>query len=139
MHFHHAVSTPDVEITPPSDPLFAGSIAPLTLTCSISINPATDTDVVITDIDVTWLRGSTRLSDSDARVTISSVTGSRPSFTSILTLDPLSTADNTTFSCRARARPPPNVPSFVVASEMGEGMMPIVVYREYYNYAYQIV
>ena len=120
------VSTPDVVITVPSDPLFAGRIAPLTLTCTISINSATDTDVAISDADITWLRGSTRLSNSDARVIISVVSGSRP-FTSTLTLDPPSTTDNTTFTCRARVRPPPNVPSFVVASEMGEGIMPVVV------------
>ena len=84
-------------------------------------------------MDITWLRGSTRLTNNDARVTTSSVTGSRPSFSTSLTLDPLSTADNTTFTCRARARPPPNVPSFVIASEMGEGIMPIVVNREWDN------
>jgi hypothetical protein len=120
-----------VIITVPPGPFYAGRIAPLSLTCTISINSATDTDVAISDMDITWLRGSTRLSSGDGRVTISSVAGSRPSFTSTLTLDHLSTADNsTTFICRARARPPPNVPSFVIASEMGEGIMPIVVNRE---------
>jgi hypothetical protein len=81
-------------------------------------------------MDVTWLRGSTRLSNDDARVTISRVFGSMPSFISTLTLDPLSTADNTTFTCRARARPLPNVATFIIASEIGEGVMPVVVNRE---------
>ena len=128
--FSHAVSTPDVVISVPPGPLFAGRIAPLTLTCAISINSATDTDIAISDMDITWLRGSTRLSNDDARITIFSVTGFRPSFTSTLTLDPLSIADNTTFTCQARARPPIDVPSFITASEMGEGVMPVVVIRE---------
>ena len=120
-------------ITIPSDPLFAGSTAPLILFCNISINAATDTDVAITDSDITWLRGSTHLSNSDARVTISAVSGSRPSFTSTLTLDPLSTADNTTFTCQARARPPAGVPSFITSSEMGEGSTSVIVNRECHN------
>ena len=120
-------------ISVPPGPLLAGRIAPLTLTCTISINSATDTDIAISDMDITWLRGSTRLTNNDARVTTSSVTGSRPSFSTSLTLDPLSTADNTTFTYRARARPPPNVPSFVIASETGEGIMPIIVNREWDN------
>ena len=127
------VSTPDAVITVPSGSLFAGSIDPLTLTCTISINPATDTDVAITDTDVTWLRGSTRLSNSDARINISAVSGSRPSFTSTLTLDPLSTADNTIFTCQARARPPAGVPSFITISEMGEGTASVIVSCECCN------
>ena len=130
MYFSHAVSTPDVVVTVPPGPLFAGRIAPLTLTCTIFINSAIDTDIAISHMDITWLRGSMSLSNYDARVTISSVTGFRPSFTSTLTLDPLSTADNTTFTCRARARPPTGVSTLVTASEMGEGIMPIVVNRE---------
>ena len=124
------VSTPEVVVTVPPGPLFAGSIAPLTLICNISINSATDTDVAITDMDITWLRGSARLSNSDARVIISAVSGSRPSFTSNLTIYPLSTADNTTFTCQARARPPANQRSFITASEMGEGTTSVVVNRE---------
>jgi hypothetical protein len=130
IYFSLAVSTPDVVITVPPGPLFAGRTAPLTLTCNISINSATDTDIAISDTDITWLRGSTHLSNDDARVTISRVTGFGRSFTSTLTLDPLSAADNTTFTCQARARPPPNVASFVIASDIGEDMQPLVVNRE---------
>ena len=114
-------------ITVPPGPLFAGRIDPLTLTCTISINPATDTDMSITDMDATWLRGSARLSSSDIRVTISSVSGSRPSFTSTLTLDPLSTADSTTFTCQARARPLAGVEGSITISEMGEGTAAVIV------------
>ena len=117
-------------ITVPPGTLFAGSIAPLTLTCSISINPATDTVVAITDTDVTWLRGSTPLSEGDARVTISSVSGSSPSFTSTLILNPLSTVDNTTFTCQARARRPVNQQGFISDSEVGVDTDSVIVTRE---------
>ena len=126
--FLFLVSTPDVDITIPPGPLFAGSTTPLTLICTISINPATDTDISVTaDMDVTWLRGSTELFDGDDRVTISAVHGSQPSFTSALTLDPLSTFDNTNFTCRARARPPANQLNFVTASDVGDGTVSVIV------------
>ena len=124
------VSTPDVVITVPPGPLFAGSIDPLTLTCTISINNATDTDVMIMDMEVTWMRGTMTLSDSDARVTVSSVSGSRPSVTSTLTLDPLSTVDNTTFTCQVRARRPINQLGFISDSELGDSTDTVVVTRE---------
>ena len=128
--FPHAVSTPDVAITVPPGPLFAGRIAPLILTCTISINNATDTEVSISDTDVTWLRESTPLSNSDSRVTISSVTGSRPSFTSTLMLSPLSTVDNTTFTCRATARRPLDQQGFISDSEVGVTTDSVIVTRE---------
>ena len=124
------VSTPDVSVTVPPGPLFAGSVTPLVLTCTISINPATDTAVTIVDTDVTWMRGNMPLSNSDARVTISAVSGSRPSFTSTLTLHPLSTVDNTTFTCIASARPPANQPGFITSSETGKLTTSVIVNRE---------
>ena len=130
MWFHHSVSTPDVFVTLPPGPLFAGSTTPVTLTCTISINPATDTDVDIINSDVTWLRGTTHLSNSDARVTISAVSGSKPQLTSTLTLNPLSTADNSTFTCQARARPSTNNQSFITISEIGDGTVLVTVNRK---------
>ena len=129
----HVVSTPDVLVRAPLGPLFAGRIAPLTLTCYIYISNATDTDVVIMDTDIMWFRGnpltSDPLSNSDARVTISSVSRSEPFYISNLTLDPLSTEDNNTFTCRARARPP-NVLGFITASDVVEDLEPVVISRE---------
>ena len=114
----------------PRGPLFAGRIAPLTLTCNIYITNATDMNVVVMDTDVMWFRGnpdtSDPLSNSDTRVAISSVSGSRPLFISVLTLDPLSTEDNTTFTCRARANRPVGQPGFVTDSEIGEGVTSII-------------
>ena len=127
------VSTPDVFVDVPRGPLFAGRIAPLTLTCNIYIINATDTDVVIMDTDVMWFRRkpltNDLLSNSDARVTLSSVSRSGPFYISNLTLHPLSTEDNNTFTCRVRARPV-SVLGFITASEMDEKSFPVVVYRE---------
>ena len=63
--YYSPVSTPDVFIDVPRRPLFAGRIAPLTLTCYIYITNATDTDVVVMDNyrDVWWFRGNPLISD----------------------------------------------------------------------------
>ena len=117
-----------MEITVPFGPLFAGGTTPITLTCTISISYATDSDILITDMDVTWLNGTTALSLSDdTRVTVSPISGSNSFFMTTLTLDPLTTFDNTTFTCQARARSPANQRSFIIASEMGDGTVSIVV------------
>ena len=79
-------------------------------------------------MDITWLNGSAPLSNSDdVRVTISPLSGSRQPFTSSFTLSPLSTFDNTSFTCRARVRPPANVETLVTASEQGVGTVSIHV------------
>ena len=126
------VLTPNVSVSVPPGPLFAGSTAPLTLTCSISLNPATDTSVSVTTMDITWLNGTTPLSNSDDRVVISSLSGSQPSFTSTLTLSPLSTFDNTNFTCRARARPLPQQ-NFITASEEGARTVSVTVNCEQFS------
>ena len=131
------VSTPVVEVTVPPGPLFAGSVIPLTLTCTISISFATYNDVLVTNTDVTWLNGTTTLSNNgtSSRVTLSSVSGSTEIhmtlFTTTLTLDPLTTFDNTTFSCQARARPRARARPFASQlpriSEVGDGKVSIFV------------
>ena len=125
------VSTPDVDVTIPDGPLYAGRTAPLTLICTISFNSATDTAISVTDMDITWLNGSTPLSNSTNRVTISpTLSGLQQPFTRNLTLSPLSTFDSTSFSCRARARPPANVQTLVTASEQGDGTISLTIERK---------
>ena len=85
-------------IPAPSGTLYAGTRSPLTLNCSIAIDPAVDEPVTVT---ATWLREGVELSNSDSRLNISSTSITEPPFTSTLTLNPLSTVDNATFSCRA--------------------------------------
>ena len=124
------VSTPDVDITIPDGPLYAGRTAPLTLICTISFNSATDTTISVTDMDITWLNGSIPLSNSTNRVIISPLSGSQQPFINILTLSPLSSFDSNGFTCRARARPPANLQTLVTASEQGEGTISLTVERK---------
>jgi hypothetical protein len=121
--FFFTVSTPDVTITVPPGPLYTGALS-LTITCTISLNPATDRDVRLENMDITWLRGDAILLTT-GRDTISALEGSRPTFISHLTLTPLSTED-TTFTCRAVARPPLR-PGFIIMSEIGQQTVNISV------------
>ena len=120
------VSTPDINITVPSRPLYAGALS-LTLTCTIYLNVATDSDIRLADTDVMWLRGDDPL-QAGSRDTISALEGSRPTFTSQLILTPLSTED-TTFTCRAVARPPLG-PGFITMSGIGQQTVNVPVESE---------
>ena len=111
------VTTPTVVIPAPSGTLYAGTTSPLTLNCSIITDPAVDEGV---DITVTWQRGGTELPGTENRITISPPSGSQPLFTSSLTLDPLSSVDNATFSCGAVASLTSGS-SLVDDSDMGVG------------------
>ena len=123
---HHTVSTPDVDITVPPGPLFAGHIAPLTLICNISINPATDILITAATVDVSWFDSLGTLSNDSSRVTISPISGSGLSYTTTLTIFPLHTADST-FICRARVSPPLRQQSFVTRSNEGRSTIEIAV------------
>ena len=127
---YNIVSAPFISITVPRGLLYAGTAAPTSLTCTISLDPAVDDPVSIDQITVQWMRGMTELSNTTSRVTISTLSGSLPTFTSVLALEPLSTED-TSFTCLARAQPS-GQNLFVSASDQGEGMTIIPVLREYY-------
>ena len=113
------VSTPDVDITVPPGPLYAGQTTPVVLTCSISLNPATDTGVSLSNSDVMWLNGTTPLSNGDPRVTIS-IDSSQLPYSTTLSLFPISTFDMTNFTCSARVRPLATERGFIDPSEKGE-------------------
>ena len=123
-----SVSTPDITVTVPAGPLFAGQEDPVVLTCSISLNPATDTGVAVSNSDISWLNGTDTLSSDDPRVTIDN---SQLPFTSTLSLRPLSTFDTTNFTCSARVRPRAGERGFVNASQIGEGSTSIPVSSEF--------
>jgi hypothetical protein len=120
------VSTPDVVITVPPGPVFAGRIAPLTLTCTISINSATDILITAATVDVSWFDSVGPLSNGSSRVTISPLSGLGLSYTSALTISDLGSSDSM-FICRARARPQPRLQSFVTFSEEGEDRIDITI------------
>ena len=86
---------PDVTIFIPPGNLYVG--APLTLTCDIDFDSSIASDVNVT---VTWLRETSLLLNATDYIFIASSL-SESQFTSNLTLDPLSTADATNFTCRA--------------------------------------
>ena len=95
----HIVSTPDVVITVPPGPLFAG-VSYLTLTCTISINSATDISLMPNSINVIWLTKEAVVLDNQE---IAPSQSSHQAFISYLTLPPLSTFDNNSnYTCRAR-------------------------------------
>ena len=125
-----SVSTPDITITVPDGPLYAGQEAAVVLTCSISLNPATDTGVAVSNSDISWMNGTTLLSSDDPRVTIS-LDNSQLPFTSTLSLLPLSTFDMTNFICRASVRPLAGERGFITTSENGEGSTSITVNSEF--------
>jgi hypothetical protein len=85
-----------VVITAPPGPLFAG-VSQLTLTCTISINPATDVSLRPDNINVIWLKED-RVLNSDG----AALQSSNQMFISYLTLPSLSTFDNNSnYTCRA--------------------------------------
>lgn len=123
----HAVSTPDVSIAVPPGFFYIG-VTNLTLTCIVSFNPATDSDVRLEDMDITWLRGDTELSNNGTQTTIMTVGGSQQPFTNNLNLSPLSLTD-TVFTCRARARPPVGT-SVITESKVGQYITTITIQCE---------
>ena len=87
----------------------------LTLTCTIELNAAVDTGV---DVTVVWTGppGDTMLSP-DGRITVSEVTGSRPTYQSTVDITSLQMSDSGTYTCTATASP--DGISFVTASQAG--------------------
>ena len=87
----------------------------LTLTCTIELDEAVDTGV---DVTVVWTGppGDTMLSP-DGRITVSEVTGSRPTYQSIVDITSLQMSDSGNYTCNATASPD-GIP-FVTASQAG--------------------
>ena len=75
----------------------------LTLTCTIELNEAVDTGV---DVTVVWTGppGTTELS-TGGRITVSDVTGSRPTYQSTVNITSLEISDTSFYTCNATASP----------------------------------
>ena len=84
-----------------------------TLTCTIELNEAVDTGV---DVTVVWTGppGDTVLS-TGGRITVSDVTGSRPTYQSRVDITSLEISDSGAYTCNATASP--DGTTFVTASE----------------------
>ena len=118
------VSTPEIRITIPLGPLYAGTSS-FTLICTTFLNSAIDSRVSLEDMKIMWFSADTELSNSDAQVTVAPITGSQPMFNSNLTLSPLSIVD-TRFTCRANVMSPSGV-NLITGSEIGEQTVTISV------------
>ena len=116
------VLTPSINIILPPGPLYAGAVT--RISCTISLDPAIDSPA---SVFVQWMSGSTEteLSNATSRVTISTLSGSQPTFTSVLTLEPLTAAD-TSFTCLARAQPS-GESLFIFVSDRGEESVTVPV------------
>ena len=86
-------------ITVPPGPLFAG-VSHLTLTCTISINSATDISLMPESINVTWFKGAIALNLDSQEIAKSQ--SSHQTFISYLALPSLSSLDNNSnYTCWA--------------------------------------
>lgn len=92
-YLSYTVPSPSVVVSVPSGTKYAGTF--LTMTCTITVDDGVTTDV---EVDVTWTPASGQLS-------VQPTTGSKPVFSSIATVSPLSIND-TEFTCSAVVRPP---------------------------------
>ena len=114
------VPTPSVSMSIPSGPLYEGTLQ--TLTCTVTLPEAVDTDVTDVTVGVVWRFSDTSVAPS-ARVQISPVSSTRSPFTSTLTLSPLSMSDAGQFSCEATAD---SVSQFITASSVGQSQNRII-------------
>ena len=98
----------------------------LTLTCTIELDEAVDTEV---DVTVEWTgpNGVTELSTS-GRITVSDVTGSRPTYQSTVDILSLEMSDSGAYTCNATASP--NGTPFVTASEATSNTTDVTVGKD---------
>ena len=111
----HTVPQPTVSITPNhTGVLYAGT--PLTLTCSIELNPAVDTTVIVTKM---WRGPGSQVVSNSSRVTVSNLV-ERSAFLYETTIEfvPLSTSNGGDYECEAIAFPGSGL-EFVVNSTTG--------------------
>ena len=122
--FFYAVPTPSVYISNVPGPLYAGARTPLRLTCNASIDPSLASHV---NMSITWLNGTTVLSNSTSRVSISPLLSDSPSlFTSTITIYPVSIRDSANFTCRAGIVPTGGL-SLTTASDVQEETFSVIV------------
>ena len=109
------VPQPTVNVTPNrTGDLYAGT--PLTLTCSIQLNPAVDTGVVVTRM---WRGPGSLVVSNTSRVTVSNLlNGSTFLYEMTIEFIPLSTTDSGNYDCEATVTPDPQS-QFISVSTAG--------------------
>ena len=124
--FLYTVPQPTVSITPNhSGVLYAGT--PLTLTCSIQLNPAVDTTVMVTRM---WRGPGSQVVSNSSRVTVSNVVERGVLlYETTIEFDLLSTTDSGNYECEATVTPDPQS-QFVIMSTAGSDTHTIIVQSE---------
>ena len=122
----YTVPQPTVNITPNrTGVLYAGT--PLTLTCSIQLNPAVDTTVMVTR---TWSGPGSQAVSISSRVTVSNlVKRSENLYETTIEFGPLTTTDTGDYECEATVAPDPQS-QFVIMSTAGSDMHSVTVQGE---------
>ena len=125
--FSYTVPKPTVSITPNhTGVLYAGT--PLTLTCSIQLNPAVNTTVMVTRV---WSGPGSQGVSNSSRVTVSNLL-KRSTVLYEITIEfiPLSTSDGGNYKCEATVTPDPQS-QFVTMSTTGSDTHAVTVHGEY--------
>ena len=122
--FFFTVPQPTVNVTSNrTGVLYAGT--PLTLTCSIQLNPAVDTTVMVTR---TWSGPGSQVISNSSHVTVSDILKkSAFIYTTTIEFDPLSATDSGDYECEATVTPDPQS-QFVITSTMGSGTLTVIVH-----------
>ena len=124
----YTVPQPTVNITPNrTGVLYAGT--PLTLTCSIQLNPAVNTTVMVNRM---WSGPDSQLVSNSSSMTVSSLV-QRSAFLHETTIQfvPLSTSDGGNYKCEATVIPDPQS-QFVNMSTTGSGTHSVTVHGEHF-------
>ena len=117
-----AVSIPDYI-------LFAGTT--ISVTCKISLSESVDNNV---SLHADWLSENNTISNDTNRTSVSLLFGAKSSFTSILTISPLSDLENNTkLTCRASAS---SFIDFITASGNGENSTLLYIMQRCQFYMY---
>ena len=124
--FFFAVPSPTVSITPNrTGILYAGT--PLTLTCSIQLNPAVDTPVIVTRM---WSGPGSQAVSNSSLVTVSNLLeGSAILYKTTIQFVPLTTTDSGNYECEATVTPDPQS-QFVIMNTTGSDTHSVTVHGE---------
>ena len=128
--FFITVSPPTISITSNrTGVLYAGT--PLTLTCSIQLNPAVDTTVMVTRM---WRGPASQVVSNSSHVTVSNlVERSALLYETTIQFSPLNTTDSGNYECEATVTPDPQS-QFIIMSTRGSDTHTVTVQGEYCNY-----
>ena len=96
---------------PSTDVLSAG--INLTLICTIQLNTAVDTNVIV---NTSWT-GPNAMFASNSRISITDVSESVPPYKTTVLFSPLNITDSGNYTCQADVRPGPSSPFIVMKRE----------------------